>query len=104
MSESINPGQGNHHTYQEDFIQSKALFKNSLDGYQSADFIQKKEAFKKPMDEAYQVLQASASQLVSSHLDAAKEQLAKDYAAFQQNDSKENIDKLYSDLNQMNLS
>ena len=103
MAENIDPSQAKPHTYQEDFVQSKALFKSSLDQYQKADFAAKKEAFKTPMDEAYNVLQDSASQLVGSHLEGAKTQLAADYAAFQQNDSQENINKLYTDLNQMNL-
>lgn len=101
MSDPVNSSQGNHYSYQQDFIQSKALFKSSLEGYQAADFPQKKEAFKKPMDEAYQVLMDSASQLAGSHLESAKAQLSKDYAAFQENDSKENINQLYKDLNNL---
>ncbi len=105
MTENINPGQANHHTYQENFVQSKALFQKSLEGYQAAkkaQFEQQQEAFKKPMDEAYQVLQDSASQLVGANLDSAKAKLAADYAAFQQNDSDANIQKLQSDIKEMN--
>lgn len=103
MTESISPGQENH-TYQEDFQLSKKIFKQSLDQYQAAkatNFLQKQEAFKKPMQEALDVLNASASQLANDQLKVAAEKLRTDYAAFQQNDSKQNTDQLYSDLKQL---
>lgn len=91
--------------YEAEYKQGVDLFSRALDDYshsklKSMEMFQKAE-FKKVMEKAMQVLQETASELQKKELLKHNETLAKDLAAFEENDSATNLSQLKKDLDSL---
>ena len=69
--------------YEQEYKHSADLFKRALDQYSKADNPYQQAEFKDVMDKAMQVLNETAQELMRQELQKQNDQIAKDYATFQ---------------------
>lgn len=68
---------------EQEYRQSADLFKRALAQYQKSENPYQQEEFKEVMDQALQVLNETAKDLVRKDLQKQNQQIAKDYDTFQ---------------------
>ncbi len=106
MSDVTGPlGPHDRKMYEHEYKQSADLFKRALDQYSKSDNPYQKAEFKDVMDQAMQVLNETASELMRKELQAQNQKIAKDYETFQKfPDDPDTVDKLNSDLDKAKKS
>lgn len=91
--------------YEQEYRHSADLFKRALEQYSKSENTYQQGEFKEVMDKAMQVLNETARELVRKELLKQNDQIAKDYATFQQfpNDP-DTLEKLNHDLDKAKKS
>lgn len=84
--------------YEKEYKQGVDLFQRALNEYSKADEVNKKQAFKEVMDRALQVLHETSHELHRSDLEQQTDKIDKDYQAFQDGGSKNELSKDLKDV------
>lgn len=84
--------------YESEYKHAADLFERTLNAHAKSDNPYQKEAFRKVMDKSLEILKETASELRRQKLLEQNQQIEKDYAAYQQDESKSAKTKLEHDL------